>query len=57
MNNDKNAVKCDVTSCCHNDCNCGCNLKDVKISCTCDKQNACKSETICDSFEEKKENN
>lgn len=58
MFNKKNKkIECNVSSCSHNDCDCNCcNLDNIKISCNGNKDKACKKETICDSFEEKKEN-
>lgn len=47
-------VKCSVSSCQHNDCEC-CNLEVLDISCTCDGD-CCKDkkETVCKSFSERK---
>lgn len=52
----KNAsIKCDVESCKHNDCSCGCgycSLDEIKVSCTCNHDEAeHKDVTVCDSFE------
>lgn len=47
------AIKCDVRSCKHNDCD-YCTLEKVSITCNCDNDDCmCKEETICDSFREK----
>ena len=52
------SIKCDVASCDHNNCEEGtCQLKEVEISCSCDKDNCCDTgETICQSFETTKSN-
>ncbi len=48
-------IKCDVTTCIHNNCDhhC-CDLKEIKVSSMgSNVENAnCKDETVCDSFEE-----
>ena len=51
---DNDNIKCDVESCKFNDCGekC-CTLKEIKVSCSCEPCDACKKETICDSFKEK----
>ncbi len=52
----KKAIKCDVTSCKHNNDNDGCcELEEIKISCTCNN-NCCqiKEETICQNFKKAK---
>lgn len=56
MNNDDNkSIKCNVESCEYNDYeNEYCTLDEIKVSCTCNSCNACKKETICDSFKERK---
>ncbi len=50
-NNDK--IMCDVDSCNYNNSEEGtCNLKTIKVSCTCNKKDCQTSkETICQSFE------
>lgn len=54
MNEDNKSIKCDVKSCEYNDCdNCYCTLNEIKVSCNCKPNDACKKETICDSFKEK----
>lgn len=50
--NKNEQIKCDVSSCAYN-CDCYCSLDSIKVSCDCDSSSACKSETICDSFEKK----
>lgn len=48
-------IMCDVDTCKHNDCNNQiCLLSAIKICCDCEDA-SCKSDTICDSFEETKE--
>lgn len=46
-------IKCDVVSCDHNNCEEGtCQLDEVEISCSCDKDGCVDcAETICQSFE------
>ncbi len=54
MKKDNKKIKCDVESCKHNDCECkNCTLDEIKVSAQGDKKEACKKETICDSYEEK----
>ncbi len=46
-------IKCDVESCKHNNCkeNC-CSLDEIKVSCTCNSDDATEKEvTICENFE------
>ncbi len=47
------SIKCDVESCQHNDCDCGCcTLDEIKVSCQCASDEAEEKDvTICDSFE------
>ncbi len=49
----KQTIKCDVTNCSYNDCECkACSLEKIKVcNCSSDKT---KEATICDSFKEKK---
>lgn len=55
MNDDNKSIKCDVESCKYNDSTDKyCTLNEIKISCTCNNCNACKKETICDSFKQRK---
>lgn len=55
MNDDNKSIKCDVESCKYNDnTEKYCTLNEIKVSSTCDSCSACKKETICDSFEERK---
>lgn len=54
MQNEYNNIKCNVYSCEYNNENEKvCNLDEIKVSCNCDPNSACKKETICDSFKEK----
>lgn len=51
----KQTIRCNVSSCKYNDCDCNmCNLNEIDVSCSCNK-NKCssKKETICNSFKEK----
>ena len=54
----QNNIKCDVSSCNYNNCEEGtCKLKEVHISCNCDKDNCHDSlETVCQSFIETSSN-
>ena len=55
MNDDNKSIKCNVAACKFNNSdNSYCTLNEIKVSCTCNKKDACKKETICDSFKEKK---
>lgn len=53
----KNKIKCDVKSCEHYDCaDKSCELDDIKVSCTCAKDDcATKDETVCTNFKKKKD--
>lgn len=52
----KQKIYCDVISCKFNNCNNICNLKEIKISCTGNKNNIInKANTICNSFIQEKE--
>lgn len=55
MKDKKQTIKCDVSSCKHNDdSEYLCTLKQIDVSCTCNQNNCSnKTETICNSFEEK----
>ncbi len=54
MNDDNKSIKCNVEACKYNNSNNNyCTLNEIKVSCTCDSHDACKKETICDSFKEK----
>ena len=47
-------IKCDVESCKYNSTNdSNCTLKEIKVTALNDSSDACKKETICDSFKEK----
>ena len=53
MKKDNNQnIKCNVTSCCHNNQNDKkCDLSEIYVSCTCNKDDCtCSKETICESF-------
>lgn len=51
--NKQTKVKCNVSNCKHNECDC-CNLEKLDISCTCPGCDCTdKEETICKSFQEK----
>ena len=52
MNNNQ-TIKCDVKSCKFYKNNDLCNLKDIKVTCTCNKNIANKTETVCNSFQKK----
>lgn len=52
MNNDQ-TIKCNIESCQYNDCKNNCLLNDIQVSCTCNRKDAEKIETICDSFEKR----
>ncbi len=55
MSEDNKSIKCDVKSCEYNDYdNYYCTLNEIKVSCNCKPDDACKKETICDSFKERK---
>ena len=59
MSKDKNQkIKCDVDSCKFNNSEeQKCDLEEIKVSSTCDNNDCkCTEETICDSFEEKEDN-
>lgn len=55
MDDNNKSIKCDVLSCKYNDnTDKYCTLNEIKVSSTCNSCDACKKETICDSFKEKK---
>ncbi len=53
MNIKDQSIKCDVEGCIYNDCKMNCTLSDIEVSCTCNKMDAEKIETICNSFEKR----
>lgn len=55
MNDDNKSIKCDVEACKYNNSSDKyCTLNEIKVSSTCNSCDACKKETICDSFKERK---
>lgn len=53
MKKSNSKIKCDVTTCLHNDCkaNC-CKLEEIKVSCCCcGDEVSDKDETVCNSYE------
>ena len=53
MDKKDQSIKCDVSGCVYNDCKNKCVLDGIYVSCLCDKEDASKVETICDSFEKR----
>lgn len=47
------SIKCDVTSCVHNNCDANyCKLDEIEVSCNCcDSEVSDKEDTICNSYE------
>lgn len=58
MKKENKSIKCEVNACLHNDKKNYCNLSEIKVCCSCCKDDvSCKDDTVCGNFEniEKKE--
>ena len=48
--NKNQTIKCNVSSCKHNENNCLCSLKEIKVGCQCGCHPTSVKETVCDSY-------